>query len=53
MRRRPRILIYASLTIPALALIVMFSMGRFLPYVLEGFNRAVALSSIPTYCQSS
>ncbi|ADN49834.1 hypothetical protein [Vulcanisaeta distributa] len=47
MRRGSRILIYATLAILALMLISMFSTGKFLPYVLEGFNRAVVLSSTP------
>ncbi len=47
MRRGSRVLIYTVLAILALALISMFSIGKFLPYVLEGFNRAVVLSSTP------
>ncbi|WP_292000186.1 hypothetical protein [Caldivirga sp.] len=47
MRRRPRIIILTILTLTALIIITLFSLGRLLPYVLEGFNKAVVLSSIP------
>ncbi|WP_083805479.1 hypothetical protein [Vulcanisaeta moutnovskia] len=47
MRRGSRIVIYTVLTLIAITLIAMFSLGKFLPYVLEGFNKAVVLSSIP------
>ncbi|WP_243680308.1 hypothetical protein [Vulcanisaeta souniana] len=47
MRRGSRIAIYTTLSMIALALIAMFSIGRLQPYILEGFNRAVVLSSIP------
>jgi hypothetical protein len=47
MRRRPRIMIFTILTLTALVMIALFSLGKLLPYVLEGFNKTVVLSSIP------
>ncbi|MGC8543226.1 MAG: hypothetical protein ACP5NQ_04745, partial [Vulcanisaeta sp.] len=47
MRRRPRIMIFTILTLTALVIITLFSLGKLLPYVLEGFNKTVVLSSIP------
>ena len=47
MRRGSRLTIYAVMTVFAILFIALFSLGKFLPYILEGFNRTVVLSSVP------